>query len=98
MNNPMLEMLARQQNQQTPQQMQPQTSTLNLDQIKTMLQAVKNAGNSDYVLAQLINQNPMFRQVANYASSNGGTYKAAFEKLAHEQGVDPASILKLISS
>lgn len=95
MNNPMLEQLAHLQNPQPlPVQMSPQ----NLDQIKTMLQAVKNAGNSDYVLAQLINQNPMFRQVANYANSNGGTYKAAFEKLAREQGVDPASILKLISN
>ena len=58
---------------------------------------VKNAGNKEYVLNQLINQNPMFRQVANYANSNGGTYKAAFIKLAKEQGMDEATVLKMLS-
>lgn len=58
---------------------------------------VKNAGNKEYVLNQLMSQNPMLRQVADYANRNGLTYKAAFIKLAKEQGMDESTILKMLS-
>lgn len=87
-------MLARQQNPQVPQS---QASPQNLDQIKSMVQTVKNAGNPEFVIAQMMSQNPSLRQVADYANSNGGTYKAAFMKLAQERGIDPMAVMKMLS-
>jgi hypothetical protein len=95
MNNPMLEQLAQ---LQSTQPQQTQMSPQNLDQIKSMYQAVKNAGNPDYVVAQMMNQNPLFRQVADYAHRNGCTYKAAFYKLAQEQGLNPEAALRMLSN
>lgn len=44
-------------------------------------------------MQQLISQkNPQMMQAIKYVKDNGGDPKAAFEKLAAENGIDPAEI------
>ena len=77
-------------------QMQSPVSSQNLDQIKSMFQAVRNAGNPEYLMAKMMSQNPAMRQVTNYVNSNGGTAKAAFLKLAQQNGANPIEVLKML--
>ena len=46
------------------------------------------------MLNQMIGQNPQIRQVMEYVNNNGGDPKAAFYRLAQEQGIDPDEVLK----
>lgn len=78
--NPIVQ--AMQQTQQTPS-------------VKTMFDAVKNAGNPQAVLQQLMKSNPQVQQAANYISQHGGDGKAAFYALAKEKGMDPNQILNM---
>ena len=62
--------------------------------IKNMLNTVRSAGNPQMMLNQMIGQNPQIRQVMEYVNNNGGDPKAAFYRLAQEQGIDPDEVLK----
>lgn len=68
----------------------------NLGQIRNMVNLIKNARNPQALLNNMISQNPQMKQAIQYVNDNGGNPKAAFEKLAKEQGIDPAEIQKII--
>lgn len=77
--------------------MNPMLQNLNqsrLMPIKNMLNTVRSAGNPQMMLNQMIGQNPQIRQVMEYVNNNGGDPKAAFYRLAQEQGIDPDEVLK----
>lgn len=68
----------------------------NLGQIRNMVNLIKNAGNPQALLNNMISQNPQMKQAIQYVNDNGGNPKAAFEKLAKEKGIDPIEIQKMI--
>ena len=68
----------------------------NLGQIRNMVNLIKNAGNPQALLNNMIAQNPQMKQAIQYVNDNGGNPKAAFEKLAKEKGIDPIEIQKII--
>lgn len=68
----------------------------NLGQIRNMVNLIKNAGNPQALLNNMISQNPQMKQAIQYVNDNGGNPKAAFEKLAKEKGIDPNEIQKMI--
>lgn len=87
MNNPMLALL----NQSSGLS----ASARNLNNVKNLVNMVKNSRNPQAMLQQLINQNPQVQNVMKYVNDNGGDPKAAFYKMAEEKGVDPNEVLKM---
>ena len=65
----------------------------NLSQIKQAWGLLKNAGNPQAMLQQMMNNNPQIQQLVNAA---GGDPKAAFYKLAEQKGVDPNEIINAL--
>ena len=57
------------------------------------MQTVRMAQNPQMAMDQVIRNNPDMKKVMEYVNANGGDPKAAFYKLAQEQGVDAQSIL-----
>ena len=67
-----------------------------LGQIQNLSQIVKAAKNPEMLLQQMISQkNPQMQQAMDYVKQYGGDPKAAFEKLAEEQGIDPNEIMQM---
>ena len=64
--------------------------------IKNMMNTVRNAGNPQMMMNQMLSQNPQLQQAMNYINANGGNAKSAFYKLAKEQGVNPDEILNYL--
>lgn len=61
--------------------------------IRQMIGAIKNAGNPQALLQQMMQQqNPGLAQAMDYVRQHGGDPKAAFEALAAEKGIDPADL------
>ena len=67
--------------------------TQNLSQIKNMMNMVRNAGNPNAMLNQMIQNNPQLKQVMDYVNQNGGDPQQAFYKMAQEKGINPDEIL-----
>ena len=65
----------------------------NLSQVKQMWGLLKNAGNPQAMLSQMMANNPQYAQVQELVKASGGDAKAAFYKLAQERGVDPNTII-----
>ena len=61
-------------------------------QIKNMVAMIRNAGNPQALLSQMLQNNPAYTQAMEYVKQNGGDPKAAFEKLASEKGINPSDI------
>lgn len=68
----------------------------NLTPIKNMMSMIKNAGNPQMMLQQMMSQNPQIQQVMQYVKDNGGNAKTAFYKLAEQKGVNPEEILQML--
>ena len=60
-----------------------------LDQIRQMIGMIRNAGNPQALLQQMMNQsNPAMSQAMDYVKQHGGDAKAACEALAKEKGIN----------
>ena len=68
----------------------------NVQQIKNMMNLVRNAQNPTMMLQNMMNQNPQMQQVMNIVRQSGGDPKTAFYNLAKQKGVDPNEILKML--
>lgn len=65
-----------------PQQSAP------LAQIRQMIGAIRNAGNPQAILQQMIQQkSPQLAQAVEYVKQHGGDARAACEALAKEKGI-----------
>lgn len=64
-----------------------------MNPVKALFEKVKNAGNPQMMLQQMMGQNPQIKNVMDYVNQNGGDPKAAFYKMAQEKGVNPDDIL-----
>lgn len=67
-----------------------------IKQVKNMVGLLRNASNPDALLQMMIQQNPQMQKAVDYIKSNGGDPKAAFEKLASENGIDPNQIMQML--
>lgn len=57
---------------------------------------VKNAGNPQAMLNQIMQNNPQMRQVMDLVNQNGGDAQKAFYGLCEQRGVDPNQILNML--
>ena len=57
---------------------------------------LKNAGNPQAMLQQMMSNNPQYAQIQKMISASGGDPKAAFYKLAEEKGIDPNEIINAL--
>ena len=53
-----------------------------------MISVMKNAGNPQALMQQMMQNNPAMSQAMQYIKENGGDPKAACEKLAREKGIN----------
>ena len=67
-----------------------------MGQIKNMMQMVKAARNPQAMIQVMAQQNPKMQQVMQLVQQNGGDAKAAFYKLAEQQGVNPDDVLNML--
>ena len=70
----------------------------NIMQIKNLMNTVRNMGNPQMMLNQMMAQNPQMKNVMDYIRQNGNDPKQAFYKMAQEKGVDPNEILRQLNS
>ena len=66
-----------------------------MQQIKQMMNTIKNSRNPKAMLEQMMQSNPQIQQAMNYINQNGGDAKSAFYALARQKGVDPESVLRM---
>ncbi|MBQ3330287.1 MAG: hypothetical protein IJG87_03815 [Ruminococcus sp.] len=71
-------------------------TTGKLDEIKKVIGTLKASKNPAELIKSMIAQNPAYKNALEYIQANGGDPKAAFEKLAREQGIDPGEISHMI--
>ena len=68
-----------------------------LAQIKQMIGAMRNAGNPQAMLQQMMQQrNPQLAQAMDLVQRHGGDARAAFRELATQKGISPAEIEELM--
>lgn len=67
-----------------------------IQQIKSMMAMVQNAGNPQAMLTQMMQQNPQMKQAMDLVQQHGGDPKQAFYALAQQKGVDPNEILGML--
>ena len=68
----------------------------NIQQVKSMLNLIRNANNPQALLQTMINNNPNLANVMNIIRQNGGNPKDAFYNLAKQKGVNPDEILNML--
>ena len=79
--------------------MNPMLMTLfssRLGPIKQMMSVIQNAQNPAQALQQMAGNNPQLQQALQLVQQSGGDPKAAFEKLARDNGIDPQQILAFL--
>ena len=59
-----------------------------ISQLRQMISMIKNAGNPQALLQQMMQSNPGFAQAMDYVKQHGNDPKAACEALAKEKGVN----------
>lgn len=62
--------------------------------LKNVMSQVRAAQDPKTFLSNIIYQNPNAKQALDYINQNGGDPKAAFYKLAQDNGLDPDTIIK----
>ena len=76
---------------------QNSAQTTGISQIKQLVNRLKGMNNPETALQNMIAQrNPAMAKAVQYVNECGGDAKAAFQKLAQENGIDPAEIESLM--
>lgn len=78
--------------QQLGQQNNPAASP-QMQNLRQMVQTIRNAKNPTALAEQMMRQNPNMRRAMDYVRQHGGDPKSACYELARERGIDPQSIL-----
>ena len=73
------------------QKLQPQ----NYNNLKTMVNMVRNSGNPQATMMNMMRQNPRYNEVMNIVNQYGDP-KTAFYAEAKRRGVDPNTILRML--
>ena len=64
--------------------------------IKQMMNLLRNSNNPQALLQMMANQNPQLRQVMNLINQNGGDARQTFYALAKQKGINPDDILNML--
>lgn len=64
--------------------------------VRQIMQTVQAASNPALALQQMAGSNPQMQQALQLVQQSGGDAKAAFYKLAQQNGVDPQQILAML--
>lgn len=64
-----------------------------MEQIKNTISMMKNAGNPQALVEQMLNQNP---QVKNFLAQNNNDPRQAFYSMANQMGVNPDDVLSML--
>ena len=67
-----------------------------LGPIRQMMSAVQAAQNPSAALQQMAGSNPQLQQALQLVQQSNGDAKAAFMKLAQDNGIDPQQILGML--
>ena len=59
-----------------------------IGQLRQMIGMIRNAGDPQSLMQQMMQNNPAMSQAMQYIKENGGDPKAACEKLATEKGIN----------
>ena len=78
------------------QQLQRVNLPGNLGQIKQMMGMIRNAGNPQAMLNQMMQNNPQMNQVMDLVNQHGGDAQKAFYSLCEQRGVNPDEILGML--
>lgn len=70
--------------------------SVNIDQIKDMMNFIRNSQNPKMAFESVLQSNPQIQNIMNYVRQNGGDPRAAFLSLARHKGVNPDEILQLL--
>ena len=65
----------------------------NIQPIKELMNTIKNSGNPQMMLQQMMMKNPNIKQVMDYINANGGNPKDAYYKMANDIGANPDDII-----
>lgn len=78
----------------------PMLKNLNspMNNVKNVYKMIKNAGNPQMMLNQMMGKNPQLKQAVNFVNQNGGNPQQAFYQLAKQKGINPEDILKELNS
>ncbi len=75
---------------------QIQNSQLPFNNMKQMIQQIKNCGNPQQMIENIIQQNPQLG-IINMLNQSGGNAKQAFYALAKQKGINPDDIIDMLS-
>ena len=64
--------------------------------VRQMIGMINGAQNPQYILNNLMMNNPQMKQVMDIISQAGGDPQKAFYTLAEQKGVDPQEILNML--
>lgn len=67
-----------------------------INQAKQAMNMLRNAGNPQALLNQMLQGNPQMQKVNQLISQAGGDPEKAFYALAREKGIDPQEIIKML--
>lgn len=84
MNNPITQQLGRSQ------------ALNNVQQVRQMMNTIRNAGNPQAMLQGMLMNNPQYRQVMDVINQNGGDPRKAFYNMCSQKGVNPQEILDML--
>lgn len=78
--------------------MMGQLSKLNpqVSQLKQVVGAIRNAGNPQVMMMQMLQQNPNYQKALDYIQQCGGDQQKAFYQMAREKGIDPEEVLSVL--
>ena len=67
-----------------------------LQGVKQAYNLIRNAGNPQAMMQQVLGSNPQYQQVMKLVQDNGGDPKATFYSVANQLGVNPEDILSAL--
>ena len=68
----------------------------NLNNVRAMMNMVRNSRNPQAMIGQMAQSNSQIKQVMDYVQQSGGDPRQAFYRMAQEKGVDPNHILNML--
>ena len=61
-----------------------------------MMQMIRQSGNPQAMLQQMMQNNPQYQQVMQLVNQAGGDPKQAFYQMANQMGVNPDEIISML--
>lgn len=66
---------------------------INMQQVKNIYSMLRNSNNPNFLLNQMVQQNPQLAQTINLVKANGN-YEQVFKNMCKERGIDPQEFIR----